>query len=90
MTSQSDKAKPTPERNDKGQYIMTEKYASELCEYNGHYYFPKLNGSLYLHYSGFKKIENLDAFINVKVLYLENNCLTKIENLSHMKQLSCL
>ncbi len=90
MTSTSDKQKPIPEKNEKGQYIITEKFCSELCEYNGHYYYPKLNGCLYLHYKGFRKIENLDAFINVKVLYLENNCLNKIENLSHMKQLSCL
>jgi dynein assembly factor 1, axonemal len=90
MTSNSDKPKPIPEKNEKGQYIMTEQYCSELCEYNGHYYQPTLNGNLYLHYKGFKKIENLDAFINVKVLYLENNCLKTIENLSHMKQLSCL
>jgi dynein assembly factor 1 len=90
MTSNSEKDKPVPEKNEKGHYMMTQKYCSELCEYNGHYYQPKLNGSLYLHYKGFKKIENLDAFMNVKVLYLENNCLQKIENLSHMKQLSCL
>jgi Leucine-rich repeat (LRR) protein len=39
---------------------------------------------------GFVAIENLDRFINVKVLYLENNCISKIEGLSKLKFLTCL
>jgi dynein assembly factor 1 len=87
--STKDKNKPVAEKVN-GCAIMTEKYCSELCEFNGHYYPPRLNSCLYLHYKGFKKIENLDAFVNIKVLYLENNFITRIENLSQMKQLSCL
>lgn len=82
--------KPIPERNEKGHYFITQKYCSELSEYNGYYYYPEMNANLHLHYKGFTKIENLEAFVNIKVLYLENNCLQKIENLSHMKHLSCL
>jgi dynein assembly factor 1 len=82
--------KPKPEIDEKGHPYITEKFVSQLCEYNGYYYPPNLNANLHLHYKGFSKIQNLEAFINVKVLYLENNCISKIENLSHMKQLSCL
>lgn len=82
--------KPVPERNEKGHYYITQKYCCELSEYNGYYSSPENNTNLHLHYKGFAKIENLEAFINIKVLYLENNCIQKIENLSHMKHLSCL
>jgi dynein assembly factor 1 len=85
-----EKKKPVPERNEKGSYYITEKYCKELCEYNGYYSTPHLNYNLFLHFKGFSKIENLESFINVRVLYLENNCLHKIENISHMKNLSCL
>ena len=85
-----EKIKPTPEKDDKGLVYMTEKYASEISEYNGYYAQPKLNQTLHLHYKGFSKILNLESFINLRTLYLENNCITKIENLSHMKNLTCL
>lgn len=86
----SSKIKPLPEKNEKGHYYMTEKFVTEYCEYNGYYSVPRLNENLHLHYRGFQKIENLNAFINVKVLYLENNCINKIENISHMKNLTFL
>lgn len=84
------KVKPVPDKDEKGLVYITEKYACELSEYNGYYYQPKLNHSLHLHYKAFSKIQNLESFVNLKTLYLENNCITKIENLSHMKNLSCL
>lgn len=82
--------RPEPEKDSQGLIIMTERYCSKLCEYNGYYSPPHLNDNLHLHHKGFRRIENLDRFINVKVLYLENNCISKIENLSCMKNLSCL
>jgi hypothetical protein len=84
------KKEPQPERNEKGLYYMTEKYCVEICEFSGFYSTPHHNASLLLNFKGFSKIENLEAFVNVKVLYLENNCIKKIENISHMKYLSCL
>jgi hypothetical protein len=84
------KEKPVPEKNSKGLVYITEKYACEVSEYNGYYYQPHLNHCLHLHYKGFSKIQNLDKFINLKTLYLENNCIRKIENLSHLKNLSAL
>ena len=86
----SKEKQPLPEKNEKGRYYITEKYCSELCEFNGYYYPPHLNYNLHLHFKGFAKIENLEAFTNIRVLYLENNCISVIENLSHMKHLTCL
>ena len=82
--------KPEPEKDSKGYRIITEKYCSNLCVYNGGYEYPHLNSNLYLHFQGFHKIQNLDSFINLKVLYLENNCIDKIENLQNLKNLTCL
>jgi dynein assembly factor 1 len=82
--------KPEPEKDSKGFRIITEKYCSKLCVYNGGYEYPHLNANLYLHFQGFHKIQNLDNFTNLKVLYLENNCIDKIENLQNLKNLTCL
>ena len=82
--------KPEPEKDEKGYRIITEDYCRKLCEYNGGYEYPHLNANLYLHFQGFHKIQNIDSFINLKVLYLENNCLNKIENLHNLKNLTCL
>ena len=82
--------KPEPEKDERGYRIITENYCKKLCEYNGGYEYPHLNANLYLHFQGFHKIQNLDSFINLKVLYLENNCLDKIENLHNLKNLTCL
>ena len=82
--------KPEPEKDSKGYRIITEKYCSKLCLYNGGYEYPHLNSNIYLHFQGFHKIQNLDNFINLKVLYLESNCIDKIENLQNLKNLTCL
>ena len=82
--------KPEPEKDEKGYRIITEDYCKKLCEYNGGYEYPHLNANLYLHFQGFHKIQKLDNFINLKVLYLENNCIDKIENLHNLKSLTCL
>ena len=49
-----------------------------------------LNDKLYLHYKGFRKIENLEEFTGLKVLYIEGNALEKIEGLDNCKELRCL
>lgn len=50
-----------------------------------YYTTQSLNDILYLHYKGFVKIENLENFTGLKVLYLEGNCIEKIENLDNNK-----
>lgn len=59
-------------------------------EHKLYYSTPELNDCLYLHYKGFKQIENLDEFTGLKVLYMEGNALTTIENLDKNTDLRCL
>lgn len=49
-----------------------------------------LNEKLYLHYKGFRKIQNLEEFWDLKCLYIEGNAISKIENLEHNNKLRCL
>lgn len=46
---------------------------------------PHLNDTLYLHYKGFRKIEGLEKYTNLKSIWLECNGIQKIEGLGHMK-----
>jgi dynein assembly factor 1 len=54
------------------------------------YETPELNDNLYLHFKGFRKIENLEPYVNLKALFLDSNGLSVIENLGHLSQLRCL
>jgi len=85
-----EKEKPQPEKDENGFRIITEDFCKKLCYYNGGYDSPKLNVNLYLHFQGFRKIQNLDNFTNLQVLYLENNSINKIEGLDKLINLTCL
>jgi hypothetical protein len=37
------------------------------------YVTPEVNDRLYLHYKGFARIQNLDEYTGLKVLYMEGN-----------------
>ena len=82
--------KPIPDKNEKNIYIITNKYCCDLSEYNGHSSIPKFISTLHLHFKGFSKIEALENFVNLRILYLENNCFSKVENLKHLTNLQCL
>lgn len=69
---------------------MTKQALRESCEKNKLYRTARLNDKLYLHYKGWKKIENLDEYTGLKVLWLEGNGLLKIEGLEHQKELRTL
>ena len=85
-----EKEKPQPDKDENGFRIITEDFCKKLCYYNGGYDSPKLNVNLYLHFQGFRKIQNLDSFTNLQVLYLENNSINKIEGLDELVNLTCL
>jgi len=72
---------------------MTEMSVKELrtiCRQLQLYSTPELNDKIYLHYKGFKRIENLDEYTGLKVIYLEGNGLHRIEGLDKLTQLRCL
>ncbi|KAL3662462.1 hypothetical protein V7S43_012318 [Phytophthora oleae] len=78
-------------RERKGQLpVMDAETLRELCLENDGYETPELNDSLYAHFRGFQRIEGLEAYYNLKALWLESNGLSKIENLEHLVNLRCL
>ena len=84
------KEKPQPEKDENGIRIITENFCKKLCKYNGSYETPELNVNLYLHFQGFRKIQNLESFYKLQVLYLENNSISKIEGLEKLTDLRFL
>ncbi|RLN21178.1 hypothetical protein BBJ28_00018589 [Nothophytophthora sp. Chile5] len=70
--------------------VMDAETLRELCLDNDGYETPELNDNLYAHFRGFQRIEGLDAYFNLKALWLESNGLTKIENLAPLVNLRCL
>ena len=72
--------------------MMSRKYLDKiLCsDFKLYYRTHELNEVFYLHYKSFKKIQNLDTFVNLKVLYLEGNAISKIEGLDKLVNLTSL
>lgn len=69
---------------------ISEKVLKEVIKKHNLYTTPELNDVLYLHYKGFTSIQNLDPYINLKALWLNNNAISKIEGLSKLVNLKCL
>ena len=71
---------------------ITEKFLRTLLKSDMRIYYStkELNDRLYLHYKGFHKIENLEAFVGLRVLYIEGNCISDIEGLTQCTDLRCL
>ena len=70
--------------------LMTKKELKKVALEHGGYSTPALNDQLYLHYKGYRKIENLDEYINLKALWLDSNGFHTVENLNHLEYLRCL
>lgn len=69
---------------------MTLKWLKQHCKENGGYGTPSLNDKLYLHFQGFDRIQNLEAYTGLKSLFLEGNGLEDLEGLQECKELRCL
>ena len=69
---------------------MTAKWLKAHCKENGGYGTPELNDKLYLHFQGFDRIQNLEAYTGLKSLFLEGNGLEDLEGLSACVELRCL
>jgi len=69
---------------DEGVPMMTPDTLRECCMRNEGWSQPKLNDRLVLHFKGFQKIERLEAYYNVKSLFLECNGIRCIENLESL------
>ena len=78
------------EEEDLDSFPITKKVIVETCVKHNLYISPEMNDVLYLHYKGFSKIADLDEYINVKTLWLNNNSLTRINGLSFLTNLSTL
>lgn len=55
-----------------------------------YYNTRSLNDKLFLHYKGFREIENLEDFTGLRVLYIEGNAISKIQGLTFNTELRCL
>ena len=78
------------EKGTLGVPTMTKEEIRQSCVENGGYETAELNDKLYLHFRGFKKIENLDAYTGCKAIWLDSNGLDTIEGLDKLTGIRCL
>ncbi|KAH9578899.1 Leucine-rich repeat [Trypanosoma melophagium] len=69
---------------------MTREVLVAACKGNGGYAAPRLNDQLFLQCRGFLNIENLDDYVNLKVLWLEQNAISELTGLEALQQLVSL
>eukprot|EP00605_Chrysophyceae_sp_TOSAG23-4_P001116 GSChrysophyteH1.ASY1.ANO1.1222.1 assembled CDS len=69
---------------------MTPTALKLACLDNEGFETPALNDKLYLHFKGFRRIENLEEYTSVKTLFLESNGIQRIENLDCLCELRSL
>ena len=66
---------------------LTKKSLLKHCREMNLYSTPELNDKLYLHQKGIDRIQNLDEYVGVRVLWLQSNAIQTIENLNGLIEL---
>ncbi|EAN80342.1 Leucine-rich repeat-containing protein ODA7 [Trypanosoma equiperdum] len=69
---------------------MTKDVLIAACKKNGGYAAPRLNDQLFLQCRGFLRIENLEEYVNLKVLWLEQNAISDFYGIETLQQLVSL
>ena len=69
---------------------MTPERLRLACVEHGGYTQPALNDRLYLHFAGYRRIENLEPFTGLRALWLDSNGLAELRGLAHLGELRCL
>ena len=70
--------------------VMSKSELKRVALEHGGYHTPSLNDTLYLHFKGYRRIENLEEYSGLKSIWLHSNGFGKIENISHLQDLRCL
>ncbi|KAA0173033.1 hypothetical protein FNF27_05524 [Cafeteria roenbergensis] len=70
--------------------VMSPTAITAACLRHDGYESPELNETLYLHFRGFLRIQNLEPYTELRALFLESNSLQRIEGLSHLTSLRAL
>jgi len=75
-----------------GAGTLTKKKIIDILNQNRRMYYrtEELNDKLYLHFGGFRKLENLEKFTGVKALYAESNALESMVGIEAMIKLRTL
>lgn len=82
--------KAQAELDDQGRRVITKNFLKQICIEKELFTTPHLNEILYLHFYGLYKISNLNDYINLHTLHLENNCISSIEGLDKLVNLRFL
>ena len=70
--------------------VMSKSELQKVALEHGGYATPYLNDTLYLHFKGYRRIENLEEYTGLKSLWLHSNGFAKLENVNKLHELRCL